>query len=86
MLLQPYRRVVFCAVSKGAQLLVQGGDAPCLYSSLLTLHLEHCTQLHNEYIDLLDWFERKVPRMIKKLEHLSCVNRLRELGLFRLGK
>lgn len=36
--------------------------------------------------ELLEWVQRSVTKMIKELEHLSYQDRLKELGLFNLGK
>jgi len=55
-----------------------------LYSALMRPHLESCAQgwgpQHKKHVELLEWVQRK-PKMIKGLLHLSCEEKLRELGL-----
>jgi len=61
-----------------------------LYLALVRPHLDCCAQLwapqYERDMDILERVQRRAMKTFKGLEHLSCVDRLRELGLLSQEK
>lgn len=61
-----------------------------IYSALVRSYLECWVQIraskYKRDMDILKRVQKRATRMMKRLEHVSCAKRLRELGLSRMEK
>ena len=60
-----------------------------LYSALMRPHLEYSIQFwgpQHKDMELLEQVQRRAREMFRRLDHLHCKDKLRDLGLFSLEK
>ena len=61
-----------------------------LYSVLVKPHPEYCIQMwspqYTRDTELSEHIQRNTTKMIQGMKHLSCEDRLRDLGLLRPGE
>lgn len=57
-----------------------------LYFALMKTHLEYCLISSTQDMNLLEWVQRKVTKMIRGMEHISFEDKPRKLRLLSLEK
>ena len=88
--LQPRKPTVSWAAPKAAWSAGQGEVILPIYVVLVRSHLQYCIQMgspqYRRDVDPFECVQRKTAKMIQGMEHLSCEDRLKELGLFSMEK